>query len=1270
MVVFIILAKSCLFLFDFRSVQELSRMNQLKLFISLVAIIIHGTAFCFKTIGSPKFVCVQNKSWHSQDCKALEYYLDYSSGSHRILNNTTLRFSPGSHNLTRPHNITGVFNLTLTPDVAGSTVVIQCESDNAGIAFFNVTGLTIEGIAVYNCGMHVPDIMKNRSLKAALVFIGGQDLILHSISASGSLVAAISLVDVTGQNVIKRSVFANASIPEGNKDYLKGNFIGYSKNSETGAAAVEISDTRFENNKYHPRYAACNSTDRRLSFGLNIILERGNVSIGLSNVTLSHNDGCAGGNMAILLFNFYNLVDNTRIRLDNGTIVEHGRGNLGGGIFVTLINSEDMPSQSSHATRKESYPPLHIHNTIFRNNEAYFVGGAIYLKHLETDHSTSAGIVSIENCTFEGNQINTTTSGGLALHITTFIVREIQLHTRPQIKVVISHCNFTGHKSQHSSDLGNGVIFVKTSPYISISDSRVTGNNCTGILAITSNIVISREVNVSNNTAYSGGGLLLCAGAALYLERGSHLVIIGNHAMSTGGGIYVERECIINRPRCFFQYNSTAHENSTTDRPRVTVKRNTAERAGDNIYGGTVDNCYLINISKRQILEIFKNIFDVDYNIISSKMQNSSIASPPRRVCQLYKANKIECSHINEEVYPGETLHIYNVVILGQLNGSVPGTVYMHTSTKFSKFIPKDKAVQTIPTRKPQQLSYRIYSKKENITVKLYLKVNQIKSGHNTAPLVLQVMIKPCPLGFAIHRQNTQSKCSCDKLRPYSRKPLRCSISRKVGIEYRPPTWIGMVERHNGSSLFVAVSKTCPQDYCNDTEKIFLDLKTLRVNSTIQCYFNRTGVLCGGCIEGYSMLLGSSKCSQSCSNYYLFLLPVFGLAGLALVFLLTFLNLTVTEGTINGLIFYANIVQIYTFFIFEKNGSVFAQVLKVFISWLNLDFGIESCFFMGMDSFAKTLLQFVFPLYIWIIAGAIIWLNRYALIAKICGKNSVKVLATLILLSYSKILRASVDSLHFTAVHYMSQNGAVEHHLHWTIDGRLRYFDGKHSLVFFVGVIFAVATFPFTLTLLCIQKIGLISNWPCFCWVHRLKPFFDSYTGPFTDGGRFWVGFLLLIRIIIMALFSFNFNNSDTIVIAAIILVCFFLLVIATLLPKGVYKKNKHNSLETFFIANLGCLCLGLLCSVYYNSELVKICTVNISIGLSLILFLLILCWHIFVKLKCQATVHRFKWRRHHQYHECHNYVDSERRCDNTLSQQFCSSFSNKETEPLLSSID
>jgi len=71
----------------------------------------------------------------------------------------------------------------------------------------------------------------------------------------------------------------------------------------------------------------------------------------------------------------------------------------------------------------------------------------------------------------------------------------------------------------------------------------------------------------------------------------------------------------------------------------------------------------------------------------------------------------------------------------------------------------------------------------------------------------------------------------------------------------------------------------------------------------------------------------------------------------------------------------------------------------------NLDFGIETCFYNGLDTYSKTWLQFVFPVYLWVLVGLMIIVSHYShRFAKLLSNNPVSVLATLILLSYTKIL--------------------------------------------------------------------------------------------------------------------------------------------------------------------------------------------------------------------------------------------------------------------------
>ena len=160
---------------------------------------------------------------------------------------------------------------------------------------------------------------------------------------------------------------------------------------------------------------------------------------------------------------------------------------------------------------------------------------------------------------------------------------------------------------------------------------------------------------------------------------------------------------------------------------------------------------------------------------------------------------------------------------------------------------------------------------------------------------------------------------------------------------------------YNDQSQELILHPHCPFYYCvNNTVTFSLN------NSDIQCAYNRSGHLCGACKNNYSLMLGTDHCKQ-CTNSHLFLLIPFALMGVALVFFLLVCKLTVATGTISGLVFYADIVAV--------NRTIFLPVesthsFSVFIAWVNLDFGIETCLYNGLGAYSKTWLQFVFSVYI------------------------------------------------------------------------------------------------------------------------------------------------------------------------------------------------------------------------------------------------------------------------------------------------------------------
>ena len=171
--------------------------------------------------------------------------------------------------------------------------------------------------------------------------------------------------------------------------------------------------------------------------------------------------------------------------------------------------------------------------------------------------------------------------------------------------------------------------------------------------------------------------------------------------------------------------------------------------------------------------------------------------------------------------------------------------------------------------------------------------------------------------------------------------------------------WVGF----SNESECTLLTTNCPLDYCNQ------GLVSFSITEPDpQCALNRSGVLCGDCANGLSLVLGTNRCAK-CSNAWLALLLPFALAGIALVVLLIALNMTVSVGTINGLIFYANVVKIEESFFFPDKPI---PVLSQFISWINLDLGIEVCFFDGVSPCSKAWLQYVFSIYIWLILTLIV----------------------------------------------------------------------------------------------------------------------------------------------------------------------------------------------------------------------------------------------------------------------------------------------------------
>ena len=440
------------------------------------------------------------------------------------------------------------------------------------------------------------------------------------------------------------------------------------------------------------------------------------------------------------------------------------------------------------------------------------------------------------------------------------------------------------------------------------------------------------------------------------------------------------------------------------------------------------------------------------------------------------------------------------------------------------------------------------------------------------------VQLLSCPVGFTL--QN--GVCICDPLLPSDIDTCYIDLS---AIRRPANTWITAHTPANNVTKYLI--SDCPMDYCLP---YFTNVNLLYPD--LQCQFNRTGLLCSQCQHPLSMVFGSSKCMK-CTNVHILIIIIVLVAGIVLVVLLYVLNLTVTNGTINGIIFYANIISINDS-VFLVNDNVF-KPLKVFISFINLDLGIETCFYNGMDSYAKMWLQLFFPSYLILIAISIIIASRYSSrILRLTYSRSLPVLATLFLLSYTGVLRVVLTVLfsYSTITHYPSGDRQIV----WSIDASVPLFSAKFTILFIICLVLFLLLIPFNITLLFTRYLSK------FRIVNHFKPLLDAFQGSYKDKYYNWIAVQLILRSIFFSLYAFQIKLS--LILATIILVI-FTSYYGYLQPNKCKMKNFQ---ELLVLINLTIL---YTISIQENDMIFSIIS-NAMIGLVLLQFNAIMFYHLF----------------------------------------------------------
>ena len=1122
---------------------------------------------------------------------------------------TIMEFLPGNHSQEQTISVTMLSRLALHGDSSSLpeiTTRIVC-SWPARFVFTKITELHISAITFISCGHHnsaaVSMILVQQSEISDCTFQNSSNTNetrrLPGVDGGAPFIADNTLT-LRGNAFLNNSAYAGGVLT-----VMASNLTLNRKYYGGGALIVRNSTLNLTGNTFQNNFAGYD--------GGALIAQ--DSTLNLTGNTFQNNNAGRRGGAVFVLGGTFNLTRNT---------FQSNSASRGGALYAGQTGSLNLTENTFQNNIAKNGGALFVYQSTldltgntFQNNSAANSGGAQHVRSstlhskgnkFQKSHAAFGGTLHTDQCTVTFTDDCFTDSyaqlGGAILATENIIVRLFNITIENNTaqygggmaavdnKLEVSNITFFknnracygGGLYVHNSEFNGNAVFI--------NNSVTEGGG--GIYASSSSLFFMYNTTIiTNNTAVDGGGLLLSGDSKLFQQPGIALHLINNSADSTGGAIKVEENnpltyCIttdgmfdVSSSDCFFQIQLKTKQLYTFDQFKTFIKslnvnqtmyfaNNRAVEAGADLYGGPVDNCALNSFEFARHYRGSTDISGYLFDVITES--TPLISSDPLHICTCSRDGLTNCtgSYHPEPVYPGEVLEV-PVIALGQRNGTTPAVIQVVSTfdnIKLNIFEYNQKINSSCNT-----LKYTIHSNPHAIgstqEMTLYAQGPCLPGWTNS--LTVTVNIRHCPPGFQLSTNELICFCA-ERLQQFTNTCLvdSATVLRKHNSKF----WVGYHSDNESRSLIL--HPNCPFDYCT-SEKKYLAVD----DSDKQCNYNRSGLLCGRCSENLSLALGSSRCLQ-CSNSYLSLLTAFAFAGIALVLLLLVLRLTVAAGTINGLIFYSNILAVNWAIFFQPQVKItnvptklIANVLSVFIAWLNLDLGIETCFYIGMDANVKTLMQFAFPLYVWALVGMIIVGSHYSgRMARIFGRNPIAVLATLFLLSYAKLLRTVIAALSFTSLEYPNNLQVAV----WLYDGNVRYLSGRHIPLFTAAMVCLIFLFlPYTMLLIFSQYLQAKSHWEIFSFINSryIKPFLDAYHAPYTNKHRYWTGMMLLLRLVLFLISAVNALGDPSVNLLAIASAT--VLTLPTILGCRIYKTWSLGILETSFLINLIILAVATL---------------------------------------------------------------------------------------------
>ena len=852
-------------------------------------------------------------------------------------------------------------------------------------------------------------------------------------------------------------------------------------------------------------------------------------------------------------------------------------GTLGAAIYIGKLSTHLL---SLH---------FRIEQCNFLENEAN-VGSAVYAVDHRFDASLSNGlIINLINVNAESNVL---LPGATVAYVTGALITGVfhseTCHFKLDCNVL---CNFSNNQPS---------VFYGHSAYLSISGKAI----------------------FVDNTARYGGGLCLINTVA-FIHQDSEIYFGRNHATAKGGAIkiYFSNTNIQSQDTCPIQFTGSNPifylDEIENLHVNITFKENTAKSVStlESVYADVFYACTwypntLTQITLGKSAPIMngtrQSVYRKIFHFVPASTANDHLSILSYLSCPCDENNTYDANYCMTADHNG-TLKLETPVIIGRSFSLSLITLDVVGSIGHSKYLYSEvsslNTTSNVLTLPVNQLSRLFTTERRNCTSVDFT----IYSFNSTIPKagILHLSLSPntdhhlhftfddCPVGFSLQKVDGLYACTCGEF--FNKSPIKedfqCdSVSGNIKRIDRQ-SWLDVINNR------VEYIKLCLPEHCNNTVSDFIPTELI-----VLCNPPHAGRACGACVDGLSKIFGSRYC-RKCSNVWLVTILLYGILGIILVSVIHFLKLTVTMGTINGLIFFCNIMSINENLFFNTSKFSF---IRLFISLLNLDLGFEMCFYKEMSEVAKTGLQFVFPLYLWLLMFIIIMIGKHYIRSKKSTHSAVPVLATLIFLSYAKLLRATIGAFSVVTVLYSTEKSnfsSSEHFMAWQPDPNIKYFEGMHIVLFLVALVFImffIIPLAFALTF---PKIVLRSK-----RMSHFFPLFDCVYAPYKNKYRYWFGVRLMVLIYLSGMESLLFSYQDSLLLSGVLAVLLFAFIQAYIHP---FKNTINNILDLMFMVIFIALSSVILYLYPSTSGKEENITVNIFGSMAFVLFCFITIFHL-----------------------------------------------------------